>query len=167
MIDYQQISGNEMTGRIYVGRARNNHFLNPGELIICHRPAVITTVLGSCVAVCLYDVRMGIGGMNHFMLPKSGDPLKKTLKFGDVAMKAIIDKFIAKTGGIKNMVAKVYGGSDTFNSTYQIGMKNIELAIGFLKERNIEIADADVGGNLSRKIKFDTQNGDIDVNYLS
>ena len=145
---------------------KRDYFLNPGELIVSIEPSLITTVLGSCISVCLYDTQFKIGGMNHFMLPIGSTYPENSLRFGSVAIPRIIEKIAYRTGGKKHLVAKVYGGSDTFNSTYQIGRKNIDLALNILKEHHIKIEDMDVGGPICRKIKFNTYTNEVQLNFL-
>ncbi len=142
------------------------YFLSPGEIIVSRKPSLITTILGSCIAVCLFDSRKNIGGMNHFMLPAGEAHVENAYRFGVVAIPKIINMVEKHTGSCKNMVAKVYGGSDTFNSNYQIGKKNIDMALALLKEKSIKIEDIDVGGPISRKIKFNTYTNEVKLYYL-
>ena len=85
-------------------------FLQPGHLIVSADPTDVTTILGSCVAVCLWDEQRRIGGINHFMLPLSGYNAA-TPRFGDVAMNRLIDDLRAIGGSLPFLQARVFGGS--------------------------------------------------------
>ena len=68
----------------------SNYFLKPGYIVIANKPTVISTVLGSCVSVCLYDRKRSAGGMNHFQLPSIGKSEDATARYGNVATLALI-----------------------------------------------------------------------------
>ncbi len=125
---------------------------------------MVNTILGSCVAVCLYDPVMQVGGINHYMLPLwNGQGLAST-KFGNIATERLIEKMIGFGCHKKNMVAKVFGGGeviDTQISQFLIGQRNIEIALKILKEQNIKIAGQSIGGKLGRKIQYNTYTGEV------
>ncbi|MCP4024157.1 MAG: hypothetical protein GY729_20110 [Desulfobacteraceae bacterium] len=138
-----------------------NVFLKPGELVVSPTPVIIQTVLGSCVAVCLLDIKSGCGGMNHFMLPRSS---KKNLsyKYGDYAIAQLISQVSALTGNTHFLVAKIFGGASILKElTSSIGEKNINLSLSTLKENGIKITARDIGGAEHRTIHFDTSTGRV------
>lgn len=139
-------------------------YLFPAEIFVSSEPTLISTVLGSCVAVCLWDSRAGIGGMNHFLLPLwNGDGLA-TPKYGNIAIRQLVEKVVAKGGERKNIQAKVFGGAamwSTSDGLFAIGLRNVELAQQQLKELQIPVVAADVGGTQSRKIFFNTGDGSV------
>ena len=139
-------------------------YLFPAEIFVSSEPTMVSTVLGSCVAVCLWDSRSVIGGMNHYLLPLwNGDGLA-TPKYGNIAIRQLVEKVVAKGGERKNMQAKIFGGAAMWSNTeglFAIGLRNIELAQQQLKELQIPVVASDVGGMLSRKIFFNTGDGSV------
>ena len=139
-------------------------YLFPAEIFVSSEPILISTVLGSCVAVCLWDSRAAIGGMNHYLLPLwNGDGLA-TPKYGNIAIRQLVEKVVAKGGERKNIQAKVFGGAamwSTSDGLFAIGLRNVELAQQQLKELQIPVVAADVGGTQSRKIFFNTGDGSV------
>ncbi len=139
-----------------------SYFLLPGNLILAKDRKIIATVLGSCVAVCLWDPLTKVGGMNHFLLPFSNDTKLFSLKYGNIAMLSILEK-ILKMGVKKiNIQAKVFGGGNVLNtskgesSAFDVGKRNIDFAFNFLEKEKIKIINYDVGGDRGRKIFMDT-----------
>jgi chemotaxis receptor (MCP) glutamine deamidase CheD/CheY-like chemotaxis protein len=113
-------------------------FLLPGEVEFLKTPGTIGTVLGSCVAVCLFDRVTGFGGMNHYMLPLQGNnqnPLAK-LKYGNIAIPKLIALAKAAGSNVKNLDASIFGGSNP-TQNFETASQNEALLIG---ERNIECA---------------------------
>lgn len=139
-------------------------FLYASSLIVSNKPTLVKTVLGSCVSVCLFDKENGVGGINHFMLPYwQGNELASP-KFGNVAMKKLVEKAICLGADMKYLKAKIFGGAEVLNYQnchYKIGNKNIEIAKSFLRESEIPIVSSDTGGNYGRKITFNTESGEV------
>ena len=139
-------------------------YLFPAEIFASSEPTMVSTVLGSCVAVCLWDARFAIGGMNHYLLPLwNGDGLA-TPKYGNIAIRQLVEKVLAKGGERKSLQAKIFGGAAMWSNTdglFAIGLRNIELAEQQLKELQIPLVASDVGGTLSRKIFFNTGDGSV------
>lgn len=141
-----------------------SRYLFPAEIFVSREPIMVSTVLGSCVAVCLWDSRIAIGGMNHYLLPLwNGDGLA-TPKYGNIAIRQLVEKILAQGAERKNLQAKIFGGAamwDNSNGPFAIGLRNIELAQQQLKEVQIPLVASDVGGTLSRKIFFNTSDGSV------
>ena len=138
-------------------------YLQPGQIHVTDAPTVITTIIGSCVAVCLWDSRVHVGGMNHFMLPHYAGSGVKSARFGNVAMQELLDKMLALGARIPFLQARVYGGACMFEqlqTSAQLGQKNIQLALDFLSLRGIDVIEVEVGGNRGRKLRFHTTEGD-------
>ena len=144
---------------------RNIVTIYPGEYYVSKGPEFVSTILGSCVAICLFDPHNLIGGMNHFMLAESGldgKPSEKTgpiSRFGKFAVDLLLDELIKAGADRRYLQAKIFGGSNVFNlpenSRNQIGSENIKFAKKYLAELNIPIITEDLGGVPSRKIIFD------------
>ncbi|MCK9371561.1 MAG: chemotaxis protein CheD [Sulfuricurvum sp.] len=146
-------------------------FIHVGQLHIDYSPSAISTVLGSCVAVCLYDTRLGMGGMNHYLLPFWNGNGLQSPKFGNISIPKLIEMMISKGSHPSRMEAKVFGGASLnvgpLSNTMMIGEKNIMVAKEILHEYKIPIAAQDVGGRNGRKIQFDLERGKILLKYVA
>lgn len=148
---------------------QNTFYLLPGALFVKREPYMVTTVLGSCVALCLYDKILMYGGINHFMLPYwSGSGLASP-KYGDIAIKKLLSEMINIGSNKSNLVAKLFGGAsvlDNFESSLQVGKRNIEVAKEMLESMHIPLVSQNLGGNLGRKIIYSTVNGAVYHKFL-
>ena len=137
------------------------HFLLPGMTYADARECLITTVLGSCVSVCLWDQRYGRGGMNHFMLPLWNGEGLATPKYGTIAMERLLENMLALGSRKEHLVAKVFGGANLLASSAAcpIGSRNIELALSQLEEWRIMVVASDLGGHVGRKVIMNTLTG--------
>lgn len=133
-------------------------------------PIIIQTILGSCIAVCLFDERNQIGGMNHFMLPFwNGDGLASP-KFGNIAIDRLLQSMLKKGAQMNYIKAKIFGGGAVINyqsDKVQIGERNIIVAETAMAELNIPIVNKSVGGKLGRKILFNTKTGVVKMKYIN
>lgn len=138
-------------------------YLHPGQLFASADGYAVTTILGSCVAVCLWDPVTRIGGINHFLLPLfSGEGLASP-RFGNIAIKELLAQ-LAQLGSQKhNLLAKMFGGACVLEAFRQrqhhLGMKNIEVARDLLTAESIPLVGHDVGGQRGRKLIFHTDDG--------
>lgn len=131
----------------------NKHFLYPGTIFADPRACQISTVLGSCVAVCMWDRSARLGGMNHIMLPLWNGEGLATPKYGNIAMEKLLDKMLRIGCRRENLVAKVFGGgniSGTGLEVFLIGDRNLMLAFQMLEEFRIPVVARDVGGRVGR-----------------
>ena len=127
-------------------------------------PVVITSVLGSCVSVCLWDKKLKIGGMNHFLFPRSDGCDKLTSKYGNVATLVLIRMLVKEGSEVENLEAQIFGGGyPKKNAKENMGEENVNIARSILGRSRIPIVSEDVGGRLGRKIMFDTQTGHVAV----
>ena len=122
---------------------------------------IIQTVLGSCIAVCLYDEEKPIGGMNHFMLPVKGNHKlmieNEAGRYGMYAMELLINELIKKGLKKQKLKAKVFGGGSLLAETVKsqnVAKKNVLFILDYLKKEKIPIAAKHLGGDSSRKILF-------------
>lgn len=144
------------------GSPIRKYFLFPGSTHVDAEECEITTVLGSCVAVCLWDQRHGGGGMNHFMLPLWNGEGLATPKYGTIAMERLLEQVLAIGARKEHLVAKVFGGANllaTSSAACPIGERNIELAMTQLEEWRIAVVATDLGGRVGRKIIMNTMTG--------
>lgn len=146
----------------------NSTFIHVGQIHVDVAPASISTILGSCVAVCLYDRKSGIGGMNHYLLPFWNGNSLQSPKFGNIAIPKLIESMLERGVNIKNMEAKIFGGASmniSASSNMMIGEKNILVAREILQEYRIPIVAEDVGRENGRKIQFNLQNAKVLLKY--
>lgn len=144
-------------------------FIYPGKLFTSEVPYYLSTILGSCVAVCLYDDVKKVGGMNHYMLPLWNGEGLASPKYGNVAIELLINKMLKNGCKKRNIKAKIFGGASvikTQSDLYNIGERNIQMAQDILERENIKIIASSVGGDRGRKIMMDTQNFQIRHKYV-
>ena len=147
----------------------SNHFLYPSTLFASREPVLVNTILGSCVAVCFYDTYLQFGGINHYMLPFWNGQGLASPKFGNIAIEKLLEKMISLGSNQSNLIAKVFGGGNIIEATtaqFMIGDRNIAVALDMLKEMNVKVISQSVGGNLGRKIQFDTSTGEIKHKFI-
>ncbi len=126
-----------------------------GEVHASAEPTWITTTLGSCVSVCLYDESAKIGGMNHFMLPKSASDTRISCSFGVHAMELLINRIMRLGGDRSQLKAKLFGGSAVLdNISGDIGQKNVSFARDFLDKEGIPLVGSHTGGRLGMQVFF-------------
>lgn len=146
------------------GQKIPTHPIIVGEVKASRSPLKISTLLGSCVSVCLYDPVAKIGGMNHFMLPSSKTDLKACATYGIHAMELLINEIMKLGGDRRRLVAKVFGGGNVLSSQTTlsgplIGDRNAEFALQFLKTDGIPIVAQDLGGTEGRHVHFLSHSG--------
>ncbi len=148
---------------------QHTHFLYPANLYVNHEPSLVTTILGSCVAVCLFDPIYKIGGINHYMLPFWNGKGLASPKYGNIAIEKLLEKLLQAGARKQNLQAKVFGGGVVLNgnfSHYNIGERNIQVAFNTLEEMNINVLSSSTGGKKGRKILYDTSTGMVKQRYI-
>lgn len=140
--------------------------INVGGFHASRQPTVIHTLLGSCVAVCLYDRASSIGGMNHILLPGKADlkHFDNVTRYAINAMELLINKIMGLGGKRHNLVAKVFGGAHIvpeISPKNGMGTKNSQFVLSFLQTESIAVVSKDIGGRDTRKIYFHTDTGDV------
>jgi len=145
-------------------------YLHPGQLFVANAPSVVTTILGSCVAVCLWDLRLGIGGINHYLLPTGLKTASTGLRYGNVAIELLLDRLEQAGARRSNLRAKVFGGACVLDAMRgkgnHLGDKNVEMANKALAEAGIPVVASDVGGGRGRKLIFHSHDGSALVKLL-
>ena len=145
------------------------HFLHPSTMYVCKDAQWITTILGSCVAVCFYDRKREIGGINHFMLPYWNGEGLESPRYGNVAIAQLLQKMLDFGVKKEDIVCKIFGGAELLTeqvSVFNVGRRNIELAHKFISELGIPVTSSSTGGKLGRKIHFNTGTGEVLQKYL-
>ncbi len=144
-------------------------FIYPGKLFASEIPYHISTILGSCVSVCLFDEVRRIGGMNHYMLPLWNGEGLASPKYGNVAIDLLLQRMYSLGCRKNDIKAKVFGGASVIKTTcelYNIGERNIQLAQEMLSKENIKIIASSVGGVNGRKILMDNQSFQIRHQFI-
>jgi chemotaxis protein CheD len=147
----------------------NGHFLYPASLFASKEPHRVSTILGSCVAVCLWDPVLKIGGINHYMLPFWNGQGLASPKYGNIAIERLVEKMLSFGSQKPNIKAKVFGGGEVIQtniSQFHIGERNIQLAFEMLEEMKIPIVAKSVGGKQGRKIEYITNTGEVKQKYI-
>ncbi|UBM61869.1 chemotaxis protein CheD [Candidatus Sulfidibacterium hydrothermale] len=145
------------------------YYLYPANIFASREMYHITTLLGSCVAVCLYDTRQRFGGMNHFMLPLWNGKGLASPKFGNIAIRQLVQKMEFLGSDKKDLIAKVFGGAavlDVSSELFNVGSRNADVALSELKMLNIEVVASSIKGEKARKIIFNTFTGEVRQKYI-
>ncbi len=145
-------------------------YIFPSGLLVSHRPHVLNTVLGSCVAVCLWDEKLHIGGMNHYMLPLWNGVGLASPKYGNIAIEKLVAGMNRLGSRNANLKAKVFGGASMLmeqSAVFNIGLANVNLAWEMLEQNKIQVLASSTGGNRGRKILFNTSTGEVLQKYLN
>ncbi|MFV1873229.1 MAG: chemoreceptor glutamine deamidase CheD [Oleiphilus sp.] len=146
----------------------------PGELYVTRMDEMIVTVLGSCVSACIRDVKMEIGGMNHFMLPSKaeytneqwGDSVSSAARYGNWAMEFLINEILKLGGKKENLEIKVFGGANVMAHLNYIGERNITFVKHYIEEEGFDLAASDVGGLYPRKILYFPKTGAVKMRKI-
>lgn len=147
----------------------NRIFLSSGMLFCAPTSSVITTVLGSCVAVCLWDAHRHVGGMNHYVLPRRMEELASP-HFGDVAIDQLLDGMTelgCRTGSLR---AKIFGGAEVLPFGARgdtVGKQNVRIALELLRRHGIPILARCTGGHSGILIKLYSETGDVAVHRVA
>ncbi|MBR8842552.1 chemoreceptor glutamine deamidase CheD [Pseudoalteromonas sp. JC3] len=153
------------------GRSKVVAKVLPGEFYVSKQDELISTVLGSCIAACVYDEKLGIGGMNHFMLPGAkalrevhADDLN--CRYGNWAMEYLINEVLKNGASRSNLKIKLFGGGKIISAMTDIGEGNIRFAQAYVEEESLNLISQDVGGPWPRKVIFHPQSGKAQVKKL-
>ncbi len=152
----------EQAGTPQIGQ----YYLDSGYVYMSRTPTLISTVLGSCVSVCLWDKKREYGGMNHFLYPSAKSPLEATTRFGNVATVVLIRLLIEEGSEKEDIEAQIFGGAsepDSAPELQDVSRKNIDVARNILAKNGIPIVSEDVGGGKGRKLIFNSHSNEVVV----
>lgn len=153
-------------------------FLQTGDCFFGVQPTLVTTVLGSCLAVTMHAPKMGIGTICHAFLPDSDDGKRRGIiepqicRFVDTALQNMLESMDKVGIPRRDLVIKMFGGSSGIavqgmkHSSYDIGRRNVEMARKLLKFARLTVQVEDVGGSKGRKLMFNTHSGEVWVKKL-
>lgn len=135
--------------------------LLPADYVATDRPIALATLLGSCVAACLYDPALSLGGMNHFMLPGGAGNDAGCARYGANAMELLINDLLKRGARRSRLLAKVFGGGNVLSGFYTdpIGTRNARFVLEYLHAEHIPVMAQDLGGIHPRKVGFFPQTG--------
>ena len=160
----------------HIRRMRDSRFpheiasILPGEFFVSQTPMVVYTVLGSCISACIRDPVVHVGGMNHFMLPEpkdtGHDSWGESTRYGSFAMESLINE-ILKRGGMKSRLeVKLFGAGKIYDGNIDVGMRNTEWVLGFLRAEGLRPEKVDLGDVFPRKIYYFTDSGRVLVKKI-
>jgi chemotaxis protein CheD len=151
----------------------NPHFLHAGQIYVSAQAESIVLILGSCVAVCIWDPVNGIGGATHYLLPSWDGKGVPSPRYGNVAVSALLQKLADAGANGANLQAKVFGGGCLFDVMREaspkkdhLGSRNVEIAVQLLGKERIPIVSTAVGGDRGQRIVFHTGTGQALVTAL-
>jgi len=145
------------------------HMLYPADFFVGRAPYSVTTILGSCISVCLHDPVLKQGAMNHYILPHWNGCDADFMKYGNLSIISILRELLVLGSKLENLRAKVYGGAEIIAETpanFYIGKRNAQIAFEILNEFQIPVLFSDVGGHKGRKISFNTFTGEVEFEYI-
>jgi chemotaxis protein CheD len=150
--------------------------LLPGEYYITRHDELIFTVLGSCVSACVRERKLGIGGMNHFMLPTdrsggnsawSDNLVSSATRYGNVAMDRLIKGILQFGGAPENLEFKVVGGGKVLDTAIDVGGKNVQFVREYLSAQGYSVSAEDLGDSFARKVYYNPRTGAMRVKRLA
>jgi len=150
--------------------------LLPGDYYVTCHDEVIFTVLGSCVSACVRDRKLGIGGMNHFMLPLDrsggGSPWgdcseSSATRYGNVAMDRLVNDILEFGGHRADLEFKVLGGAKVLDMALEVGTKNVHFVRDYLQRHGFVLAAEDLGDVFARKLYYSPRSGKVRVKRLT
>jgi chemotaxis protein CheD len=143
----------------------------PGDYQVTNEHMGLVTTLGSCVSACIRDVVLGIGGINHFMLPESELNAGNihSARYGSYAMEVLVNELLKQGASRRNLEAKVFGGANVLRSitSADVGSRNAEFVREYLANEKISIVAQDLGDTCPRKIVFFPRTGRVLVMRLA
>lgn len=158
-----------------VTQEKSTLLVSMGEIVVSAVPETVITCfgLGSCVAVCVYDEAVKVGGVAHVVLPSSnGAPVANPATFADTAVPCLLDKVI-KLGGLRyRMIVKIAGGAKLtvapgMKNVFNIGEQNAAQIIYSLEKEHVTLAAADIGGTLGRTVRMYLDTGKVTIKTVN
>lgn len=144
--------------------------IGQGDVFASADPCVVSTVLGSCVAVCLHDRCRRAGGVTHFVLPTAPADGRPDNRCGNHAIAALIERMAALGCAPDDLCAKIFGGAvpDGLRpgSPFAVGSANVALARELLARHAIPLTADRTGGPRGMKIRFETATGRVHLHRL-
>jgi len=139
-------------------------YLHPAQMHVATAPCAIRTLLGSCVAVCVWDPEARVGGAVHYLLPRGRHSHGETGRYGTLAIPALIRAVHALGGRPGALKAKIFGGARVLpslgsSSGSSLGDSNAAVAWEMLSAENVPVLGSDLGGDRGRRVLFQVEDG--------
>ena len=150
--------------------------LLPGDFYVTTYDEVLDTVLGSCVSACIRNAKLGIGGMNHFMLPRpSGNGhdtwetgvAGRATRYGSASMEQLINRILKAGGTRADLEVKIFGGGRVLKTLTDVGDHNVTFVREFLKQEGLRVTSEDVGDTCPRHVQYFPLTGRVRVRHLN
>ena len=147
----------------------------PGEYYVTRDEEMITTVLGSCISACIRDKALGIGGMNHFMLPETTEDrlldgveavVGNSTRYGNYAMEHLINTILVNGGKRHNLEVKLFGGGKIIPTFTGIGLKNIGFVLDYVDTEGLNLLAQDLGDIYPRKVNYFPKTGKVKMKKI-
>ncbi len=149
--------------------------LLPGEYYVTKENELVTTVLGSCIAACIRDSVLGIGGMNHFMLPETTEHrlsagaeavVGNATRYGNYAMEHLINDILHNGGKRKNIEVKLFGGGKIIPSMGDVGKRNVDFVLEYVDTEALKLVSHDLGDIYPRKVNYYPATGRVQMKKI-
>lgn len=139
--------------------------IHPGEYKLVDNPdQMLTTILGSCVAACIRDPLLELGGMNHFLLPDEGEAksiASDATRYGNHAMELLINDLLKLGCKRERFEVKVFGGANVSSMNVTIGDQNAEFIMDYIEQEALNLLAHDLGGSQARRIFYFPKTGKV------
>jgi len=155
----------------HIRRMRDHRFpyeiasILPGEFFVSKEPMVVYTVLGSCISACIRDPLIGVGGMNHFMLPEPKDTAHdswgESTRYGSFAMESLINEILKRGGHRSRLEIKLFGAGKIYEGNIDVGANNAKWVLQYLKSEGLIVVKTDLGDVFPRKVYYHTDSGRV------
>ncbi|WP_437669725.1 chemotaxis protein CheD [Sorangium sp. So ce131] len=147
-----------------------SHYLTAGNVFAASEPTTITTIVGSSVAICLWEPTLRVGGISHYLLPRCPDPELASGRFGDSAFALLLERLTALGASSRSFQARIVGGACMISAFREraspLGQQNVDVGVALLRAAGIRIVQEDTGGGQGRKLVFRTDDGSTTVQPL-
>lgn len=153
-----------------VPQSVQSYYLSPGQLFASREPTSVTTIVGSCVAICLWDPVVRAGGINHYLLPRCSKAEVAPGRFGNTAFRVLLERLVTLGAAPRWLEARMFGGACLISAFRDreghLGQQNVTMGIELLRSAKIRLVQQDVGGSQGRRIVFRTDDGSAVVQPL-
>jgi len=168
-----RVPASSNSGNSGEGGPATSHFLHAGQVYLSRTGQPIVIILGSCVAVCLWDPIRAIGGATHYLLPSWDGRGAASPRYGDVAIGVLLQKLTEAGAQKEQLRAKVFGGGCLFDfmrgpdpGKDHLGKRNVQMALDTLAKENIPVVSVEAGVDKGQRIVFHTDTGASSVKTL-
>lgn len=128
--------------------------------------ATLSCLLGSCVAACIRDPGLRIGGMNHFLLPGHDPRDGGNVRYGARSMEELINALLRKGADRNRLEVSLFGGANVLGGATGIGASNATFAMDFVRTEGFKLLTSDLGGTAGRRVSFHPASGEIKASTM-